>query len=280
MQRTLPVIAVNGVIDAQISPLDRGFNYGDGVFETCKLWNAHIPLWNLHKERLLSSCHRLLIPVDIDQVEAHLAQLLTSIGATTEAVVKITVTRGAGGRGYAIPAQVKPTVVIGIFPAPFYAPSHFSEGVRVILCRQRLACNPALAGLKHLNRLEQILARCEWQDDSTAEGLMQDTEGHVIEAVFSNIFLVKNNLLITPDLSRSGVAGVMRRLLIETLAPQENIRVCIQACNLSDVIAADEVFLSNSLYGIWPIKEIVSEQQFGVGPVTSRLQSALRKHFH
>jgi 4-amino-4-deoxychorismate lyase len=279
--QTLPVIAVNGVIGAQVSPLDRGFAYGDGVFETCKILHGKIPLWKLHKERLLKSCEKLAIPVAIDLLEAQLANVMSSVVTTDieNAIVKITVTRGQGGRGYRIPDSVEPTIVIGIFPAADYPQSYFSEGVVVRLCRQRLSCNSSVAGLKHLNRIEQVLARAEWQDDSIAEGIMLDTNGNLIEAVFSNIFLVKNGKLFTPDLSEAGVAGVMRRFIIETLAPRASLKVHIKMLTLRDLTDADAVFLCNSIYGVWPVQKLFGEQEYGFNPdtITLNLQQLLNK---
>ena len=279
--QTLPVIAVNGVLGAQVSPLDRGFAYGDGVFETCKMLHGKIPLWHLHKERLLKSCQKLLIPVAIDLVEAQLASLIASLATTdiANAVVKFTVTRGQGGRGYRAPDSVSPTIVIGVFPAANYPQSHFSEGVSVRLCNQRLSCNPSLAGLKHLNRLEQVLARAEWQDDAIAEGILLDTQSNLIEAVFSNIFLIKNGELVTPDLSEAGVAGIMRRFIIETLAPQVGLMVRVKRLTITDLLSADAVFLCNSLYGIWPVQKILGEQthSFDIGAITPDLQKILRE---
>ena len=277
--QTLPVIAVNGVLGAQVSPLDRGFAYGDGVFETCKMLYGKIPLWHLHKERLLKSCEKLFIPVSIDLVEAQFTNLIASLAAidTENAVVKFTVTRGQGGRGYRAPDSGSPTIVIGVFPAANYPQSYFSEGVSIRLCNQRLSCNPSLAGLKHLNRLEQVLARAEWQDDAVAEGILLDTQGNLIEAVFSNIFLIKNGELFTPDLSEAGVAGVMRRFIIETLAPQASLKVHVKRLAITDLLSADAVFLCNSLYGIWPVQKIVSEQEyvFNAHTLTGKLQKLL-----
>ncbi len=274
---TLPVIAVNGVLGAQVSPLDRGFTYGDGVFETCKMKDAEIPLWSLHKERLQKSCEKLLIPVANDLIEEQLFNLVSSLAgtSTSDAVVKITVTRGQGGRGYRTPDHVSPTIVIGIFPAPEYPQKYFSEGIAVRLCDQRLSCNSSLAGLKHLNRLEQILARAEWQDNEIAEGIMFDVNGNLIEAVFSNIFLVKNGELFTPVLSEAGVAGVMRRFIMETLAPQASLKISVVRLNIDDLVNADEVFLCNSLYGIWPVRKLIAErsQEFSVGLITYQLQN-------
>lgn len=277
--QTLPAIAVNGVLGAQVSPLDRGFAYGDGVFETCKMLHGKIPLWHLHKERLFKSCEKLFIPVSIDLIEAQFANLIASLAAkdTEHAVVKITVTRGQGGRGYRAPESVSPTIVIGVFPAANYPPSYFSDGVSVRLCNQRLSCNPSLAGLKHLNRLEQILARTEWQDDTIAEGILLDTQGNLIEAVFSNIFLIKNCELFTPDLSEAGVSGVMRRFIIETLAPQAGLKVHVKRLTITDLLSADSVFLCNSIYGIWPVQNVLVEQTqaFNAHTLTVKLQNSL-----
>ena len=281
MQRTLPVIAVNGVIDAQVSPLDRGFAYGDGVFETCRLQDAKIPLWDLHRDRLIKSCQALLIPVVIDVLEAQLEKIMSVLSASDSknAVVKITVTRGPGGRGYRLPDAAIPTIVIGIFPAANYPAHYFSEGVNVRLCNQRLGSNPGLAGLKHLNRLEQILARAEWNDDSIAEGIVFDHKDQLIEAVFSNIFLITDNELFTPDLSEAGVAGVMRRFILETIAPKMNLNAQVKSLHLEDLLNADAVFLCNSLYGIWPVTNIVGENArvFLKNPLINKLQVAIGK---
>ncbi len=277
--QTLPVIAVNGILGAQVSPLDRGFAYGDGVFETCKMLHSKIPLWQLHKERLLKSCEKLFIAVSIELVEAQLANLIASLAPidTENAVVKITVTRGQGGRGYRAPYSVSPTIVIGVFPAANYPQSYFSEGVSVRLCNQRLSCNPSLAGLKHLNRLEQILARAEWQDDAIAEGILLDTQGNLIEAIFSNIFLIKNGELLTPDLSEAGVAGVMRRFIIEALAPQAGLKVHVKRLSITELLNADAVFLCNSIYGIWPVQKVLGEQtqEFNAHVLTAKVQNLL-----
>lgn len=278
MQPKLPIVSVNGVIDAQVSPLDRGFTYGDGVFETCSLQNRKIPLWNLHRDRLQASCKSLLLLVDMALVEAHLESLIR-YAEVSDAVIKVTLTRGQGGRGYRLPEQPSATIVIGIFPVASYPETYFSQGVAVRLCQLRLGRNPQLAGLKHLNRLEQVLARAEWQDNSIAEGLLLDTEGNLVEGVFSNLFWIKDGRLFTPDLSQAGVAGVMRRFIIDTLAPSLQLQVGIGTFVLEDLLVADEIFLCNSLYGVWPVQKIVNlpELVLQAGSITLKLQAALHK---
>lgn len=274
MSINLPLVSVNGVLDAAISPLDRGFAYGDGVFETCRYQRGSIPLWSYHRERLLHSAERLQIPVDESLLTQYIDSLIAQVAQSQiqDAVVKIILTRGVGGRGYRMPDGVKPTVCVGIFPGNQLQTEQYSKGVTVRVCNLRLAQSPALAGMKHLNRLEHILARAEWQDEF-AEGLLLDAQGRVIEATVSNLFVVKNNHLYTPDLSTAGVAGIMRRTIIEKLAPELGM-VCHQVdLELDFLQAADEIFLCNSVYGIWPVNQLVDDRQ-----ATRPLQSNYSEH--
>ncbi len=261
MSIELPFFSINGVIGATISPLDRGFAYGDGLFETCRFQTGAIPLWSLHRDRLVSSAERLKIRLDESVLLGYLEPLLARLSATgiATAVVKIQITRGVGGRGYRVAGDMEPTYCIAIFPTEPLRGSHYLEGVDVRVCHQRLSANKVLAGMKHLNRLEQILARAEWQEDY-AEGLLLDDSGSVIEATVSNIFVVKDAQLFTPDLSSCGVAGVMRRMIIERLAPSLSLQAKITDMSLEFICEADELFLCNSVYGIWPVNRVIDER--------------------
>lgn len=262
MSIKLPLISVNGVLDAAISPLDRGFAYGDGVFETCRYTNGSIPLWDSHRGRLVRSAARLQIPLDECLLNQYLSSMLGYLNdaGISFAVIKITLTRGVGGRGYRLPDQVEPTYCIGVFPGNQLQTEQYCRGVDVRICDLRLAQTPALAGMKHLNRLEHILARAEWRDEF-AEGLLLDAQGRVIEATVSNLFAVKNNQLYTPDLSESGVAGIMRQTILERLVPSLGVDSHIVDMDLDFLRAADEVFLCNSVYGIWPVNRLVDARQ-------------------
>lgn len=264
MPINLPLISVNGVLDANISPLDRGFAYGDGIFETCRYSNGAIPLWSCHRERLLRSAARLNIPLDEHLLNQYLDSMLANLSnePIEQAVIRITVTRGVGGRGYRLPELVTPTFCIGIFPGSQLLSEQYCNGVAVRVCDLRLAHAPALAGMKHLNRLEHILARAEWQDEF-AEGLLLDAKGRVVEATVSNVFAVKNNQLHTPDLSAVGVAGIMRKTIIENLAPALEIDSHTVEMDLDFLCAADEIFLSNSVYGIWPVNTLADNRRPG-----------------
>lgn len=262
MPINLPLISVNGVLDAAISPLDRGFAYGDGVFETCRYSQGTIPFWNYHRERLSRSAERLKIPFNGSLLAQYLDAMLVQLSDANiaQAVVKITLTRGIGGRGYRLPDQVRPTYCVGVFPGSQLQTEQYRNGVNVRICDLRLSQAPVLAGMKHLNRLEHILARAEWQDEF-AEGLLLDVQGKVVEATVSNLFVVKNNQLYTPDLSVAGVAGIMRSIIIEKLAPRLGLSCHTVDMELDFVCAADEIFLCNSVYGIWPINQLTDDRE-------------------
>ncbi|WP_062067231.1 aminodeoxychorismate lyase [Cellvibrio sp. OA-2007] len=262
MPINFPLISVNGVLGATISPLDRGFAYGDGVFETCRYTNGSIPLWQCHRERLMRSAARLKIPLNEHLLNQYLASMMVQLSDAnvSSAVVKITLTRGIGGRGYRLLDQIEPTYCVGVFSGSELQTEQYRNGVNVRICDLRLAQAPALAGMKHLNRLEHILARAEWRDEF-AEGLLLDTQGRVIEATVSNLFAVKNNQLYTPDLSAAGVAGIMRQTILEKLAPALGLVCHVVDMDLNFLRAADEMFLCNSVYGIWPVNTLVDERQ-------------------
>jgi 4-amino-4-deoxychorismate lyase len=151
------------------------------------------------------------------------------------------------------------------------------DGFKVRVCDLTLSSNPALAGLKHLNRLENILARAEWKNEF-AEGLLLDQTGHLIEATMSNIFLVKNRQLITPDLRGAGVAGVMRSAIMNRFAAALSLSVVTQNLTLDDLKTADEIFLCNSLIGIWPVISVDKMLSLKPGDITRQLQTRLIDH--
>jgi 4-amino-4-deoxychorismate lyase len=187
--------------------------------------------------------------------------------------VKVIVTRGTSERGYRPGNETATTRIVGCYPWPDFPADNPVVGVRVRWCRLRQSRQPLLAGLKHLNRLEQVLARAEWQDEYV-EGLMCDDQGQVIEGTMSNLFLVNDGTLITPDLSESGVAGVMRA---EVLAQAEKLGMTTKVLPVtpSMVETAEELFLTNSLIGIWPITRLETKAHV-VGKITKTLQSALQ----
>jgi len=262
---------VNGQAGMNLSVADRGLQYGDGLFETLVLRNGEPLLWDRHVQRLGEGCRRLGLPLpDVSLLREEVTRIA---GADARAVAKIILTRGTTGRGYRMDTAGTATRIVQRLPWPAHPDAASKEGVAVRWCETRLARQPRLAGIKHLNRLEQVLARAEWQDDY-AEGLMRDTDGLVIEGTKTNLFLVGDDgTVVTPDLSQSGVAGVMRAQVLDSAAAM-GMPCAIQAVTTGMVEAARELFLTNSLIGIWPIRRIEA-RHYVVGQISQTLQAAL-----
>lgn len=247
---------------------DRGLAYGDGLFETMRVAGGRIALLDYHLARLRRGLTALRMSLD-------LAETVVELEAVAErqhiGVIKLTLTRGVGRRGYAIPIESRPTRICQSFPLVEYPPERAHNGVRLFECQTRLAVQPMLAGIKHLNRLEQVLARSEWSDPAYAEGLVRDTQGQVIECTMSNLFMLEQDRWVTPDLSGCGVQGVMRDYLIDQLE-RAGETVTIRPVDLPALLASDEAFCCNSLYGVWPIIAL-AESRWPVGPRTRRVQA-------
>lgn len=266
----IPVL-INGTGEDRISSLDRGLLYGDGLFETIAVAGGKPVFWSRHLARLRAGCERLGIPcIDADRLADEARGLLHGVD---RCVIKIIVTRGTGGRGYRTPPQPKPTRIIQRHPWPDYAENLAEHGVCVRLCEQRLGTNPLLAGIKHLNRLEQVLARQEWTDPDIMEGLMADRNGNLVEGTMSNLFVVQDRTLATPDLGRCGIAGVIRGVVME-LAEELALPVAVRDMNMTALREADEVFLTNSVIGIWPVVRL-DAHAWTKGRVTRQLQERL-----
>ena len=263
---------INGVAADCLDASDRGLLYGDGLFETMAVRAGRVSSWPRHMARLLAGCKRLGIPdVDAMQLAQEADELLAGAGY---GVLKLILTRGSGGRGYRVPEEAAPRRIMQLHPWPDFPPAAGDAGVAVRVCSTRLCHSPQLAGIKHLNRLEQVLARQEWEDPQLAEGLMLDVDGRLVEGTMSNVFLVKERMLLTPDLRRCGVAGIMRSIVLE-LAERLALTARIQPLDVTDLQAADEVFLSNSLFGIWPVTAIEG-RPYRKGPITARMQQLLQ----
>jgi len=258
---------INGQPADRLPVFDRGLAYGDGVFETIRVGTQGPVLLDFHLQRLHSGLARLNIDADPDALAAEISRYP---GLQKPGVVKIVITRGIGGRGYSVAKVQGPTRIFSTHPLPGYPPHYAAEGISVLSCRQRLALNSTLAGIKHLNRLEQVLAREEWVDDRYQEGLMLDNQGMVIEGVFSNVFVITGEQVYTPGLEHSGVAGVMRRWLLERFAVH-GISSHVGQVTLQDIQLADEWFFCNSVYGIWPVRQW-ENRSWTVGQITRQAQ--------
>jgi len=254
---------------------DRALQYGDGLFETFRVEAGVAQFLQRHLARLVAGCERLGFPrVDWqatrDEVEAFVAD-------RSHGVLKLLLTRGSGRRGYASADATAVRRILCLSAAPHWPDEPARTGIRMRICDTRLGVQPRLAGIKHLNRLEQVLARREWQDEAVREGLMCDTQGRVIEGTMSNIFLVSDGVLYTPRLGDCGVAGVMRSVIID-VAVQAAVPLEIRDLSRQDVQQADELFVCNSLIGIWPVVCIDGMKNYPVGGVTRSLQDLLQCH--
>ncbi|MGB5623363.1 MAG: aminodeoxychorismate lyase [Gammaproteobacteria bacterium] len=263
---------VDGQARGHLPVSDRGLNYADGLFETMRIADGLIPLLELHLERLDAGCERLSMrSPERSQLRRELVQASADIEA---GVVKLVLTRGSGGRGYAPPEQASCRRIISLHPLPEYPRSHYQRGVSVRLCETLLGSSPVTGGLKHLGRLEQVLASME-PSRGCAEGLMCNQAGEIIEGIRSNLFLVREHALLTPDVTHSGVAGVMRRLILD-LAPSLGLEASVVSVPAAELARCDEVFLSSSVFGVWPVHKILGvARSDGAGAVTTRIMRAI-----
>ena len=226
-----------------IDPLDRGLAYGDGVFETMRMHAGHVHWWPLHRQRLLLGVERLGLPLpDMAMLDSEIATVASQSG---NGVLKLLLTRGGGGRGYAPPVAAEAAWQLSTHPLPVPAPS-----VDVAWCTLRIAEQPALAGIKHCNRLEQVLARREVAGLGADEGLLCDAADALVGATSANVVVLQQGKWSTPPVDRHGIAGVCRRMLLESGLVLE------RTIPRADVEAADAVFLCNAVRGILPVRSL------------------------
>lgn len=236
---------------------DRSWQYGDGLFETIAVRGGEARLLDWHLERLQTGCRRLGIgPIAEQRLYAGVASALEQRRSEIDfATLKLVVTAGSSPRGYRRSPASEPGVLTGWFPAQPIPPACYRDGVTVRHLATRLAEQPALAGIKSLNRLEQVLARREWDAEDVFEGLTLDTSGRLICGTMSNVFLVDKHRLLTPDLSRAGVHGIMRRKVLETCSAM-GVEVALIDIDARMADRCTEMFLTNSQYGVVPVVEL------------------------
>ena len=253
----------------RIKPADRGLAYGDGVFETLRIHAGRAIWWDAHWERLVLGAACLGIPQpDEAVVRQHIDALIAGQrdDAVKIGVLKIVLTRGPGGRGYAPPIDLQPTMIISLHRAPL--PPTPTGGIALRWCETRLAIQRALAGIKHCNRLEQVLARAEWNDGLIHEGLMRDTEGFAVCATAANLFALRDGRWLTPPVDRCGVAGICREWILEHANASE------RRLTVDEVDSADAIFLCNSVRGILPVAAL-GDRHWSPHPRTAQLQQML-----
>lgn len=262
------MILVNGQPSDSVPLNDRSFQYGDGCFTTMRSHSGVIQHWPLHIERMQACLDVLGIKgPDWLQVEQWLNQVMLPDGV---AGLKLHISRGSGGRGYSPCGVEGPRVTVSAFAFPPHYANWREQGVELAVCRQSLGLQPLLAGHKHNNRLEQILLKAEADKLGVPDALVLDMRGYLVETTMANLFWVRNGELYTPDLTQCGVAGVMRRLVIQQAAKQDIVLHCGDY-RVEQLAEADEVFITNSLLGVAPVCRIAA-QCYEPGPITRSFQ--------
>ena len=265
---------INGRRTTRVDHRDRGLQYGDGVFETMRVRGSRVRLLEHHLQRLETGCRRLTIAVP--DLAALRRELAARAAQRADGVLKLIVTRGVGARGYRPSGDERTLRIISLHPLPDIA-TGVPGPVRVRLCATPVGANPALAGIKTLNRLESVMARGEWRDPRIWEGLMCDLEGNIVCGTMSNLFMRRGSFLMTPMLERCGIAGVMRRWVLAQ-ARSLDLRPLEGRIRWEDLRGADEAFLTNAIAGVVPIGRIVHGRQriaFGAAPIGRRLHGLL-----
>ncbi len=276
---TTASILVDGVAVESIDARDRGVMFGDGLFETLAVVDGVIVNWSDHNERLQAGCATLDIPCPRAGMLAD--EILSVATNHARSVVRLTLTRGTGGAGYAPPPEAKPTRIIVRRAWPDHYAVKATHGVKIGIARHPLSTNPRLAGLKHLNRLDQVLASREVDRANWDEALMRDADGQIIEATRCNVFALRDDALVTPALDTAGVRGVMRK---NVLAVAGALGITIRECSLrlADIERADELFLCNAIAGIWPVVVLHGDtpRAFPIGSTTRAIRAALVRGGH
>ena len=259
---------VNGELGQRVSAADRGLHYGDGLFETIAVIDGQPRFWQGHMDRLGAGCERLGLPVTPQAVL--LREVQTVSAGRANCMVKILLSRGASNIGFRPRPVTEASRVVCSFPWPPVEGQPEVLGIATRICDLRLGIQPELAGINHLNRLEQVRARAEWNDDGIHEGILLDREDHVVSAIRSNIFLVCGGLILTPRLDRCGIRGVMRAAILAAFRERcEQRRIGIDM-----LPEADEIFICNALHGVYPVTR-VDHWQYEIGPVTREVQGWL-----
>ena len=281
---------VDGIATDSLPLTDRGGAYGHGLFETMLLHHGALPLRQQHSERLLRDAPTLGINIAAEQLEGNLESNLESNIATLvqgltpeqrqSGIVKIIVTAGSGGRGYASPtvAEATPRIIAQYFPLPDDLQVQRQQGTSLTECDYRLPLNPILAGIKHLNRLDQVMARAEWAKEYD-DGMMFSADDCLIETTRANLFIKLSSGWVTPSLDQAGVRGVMRELLIDKLFASVGLKVQQTTVSREQLASASELFTCSSVRGIVPVTSTLSAGTLAIGSDTRLLQSALQNNY-
>ncbi len=262
------MVWINGEQSESVEVNDRSFQYGDGCFTTILTKGGKVQHWSYHQQRMELALRALGIESPDWQQVAKWIDL--AVLFDVKAGVKVHISRGCGGRGYSPENVTQPRVTITNFAFPSHYEQWQAQGIQLGVCSKRLGLNPMLAGLKHNNRLEQVLLKSEMDKAGYLDGVCLDIHGHIVETTAANIFWVKDHTLYTPSLANAGVAGVARRVVLEH-SDQLEMKVVMGEFELDHLNNAEEVFISNALLGVSPVIQI-SNHLYSIGRQTRRFQ--------
>ncbi len=241
---------VNGNEKSEISINDRGFSYGDGLFTTARIIDGEVLMLTEHINRLVYGSNKLGLAVfDSNKLQQDIKKIAKSFH---DNVLKVMITAGCGGRGYSRLAESESqnNIIIMVFDFPHHYHEWKKTGITLGVSEQKIGLNPMLSQLKHLNRLEQVLLRAELDQQAEDDLVVMNVNGHIIETTSSNLFWWKNDKLYTPELKISGVAGLMRKFILE-----HQHDTIVSSFHLSELMQSDEIFICNSVTGIVPIRK-------------------------
>jgi len=278
---------VNGVPSDSVPITDRGFAYGDGIFETILVVDGRAVLWDEHIARLMLGVTRLNLPYELyEDLQTRVVALanafcnevsaapnkkpsLRHLGAASRCIVKVMITRGSGGRGYSPLGCVSANEILACFPPLVISPAIYEFGITIRILATPVSRNDRLAGIKHLNRLDQVLAAAELRD-CEFEGVMCDTGGCLAEGTRSNILYKINGAWCTPELNFSGVYGVLRSFLLNG---HNQLGISIVPANIdrSACSTIEAMAVVNSVFGVVPVSSI-DNQKLDVNCVIEEIQ--------
>ncbi|SIN80604.1 aminodeoxychorismate lyase [Salinivibrio sp. ES.052] len=264
---------VNGQPCHEFATADRGLQFGDGCFTTGHVYRGVLLDRDAHILRLQDTCQRLAI----EQVDwTGLAQTLEQAcwHSTSEQALKVIITRGQGGRGYSPQGCISPTVIVSLHPFPTHYREWQQEGVKLATTPIQLGASPLLAGLKHLNRLEQVLLKRSLIDTSADDLVVTDVFGHLVETTASNLFWRSGHVVYTPSLDNAGVAGLMREKIMAVIDGLPDYQCQTVSLGESALWQAEEVFISNTLMKVVPVNAI-NQTDYHTHTLTQVLQQRL-----
>jgi len=264
-----PIVLINGAQQSKISIFNRNIQFGDGLFETCVVENEEILFWVNHFARLNRGCEQLKINKVDESAWLSDVKKALSLCSYNRCVVKLILSRGESLRGYGFKDDIKPVRAVIVSELQ---KATFNHSFSLEYCQSGYDSNPKLAGIKHCNRLEQVLARASLKSD---EGIMLDENHHVISVTQGNIYAISGNTLITPKLDKCGVEGTRRAVILD-LATLLGIKVKVDTLSVDELGQADEVFISNSIIGIQSIGQI-GDIGFGESPITKKIKDAFKE---